>query len=305
MINTLKIVVNNYMRSIKYRNFQFRPPETIKMTEDAFIRNDETAIYWLTAAGVMINSHGTILLIDPCISLASKNPSVSEVWNMKLLVLPPIYADQIKKVDAVLYTHADEDHLGTITLETLAKTGTKFYGTSFTCKELVKRGIPEGQCVSINTNDQFSIGDINITATPADHAWQLEKPESEYDWYYSLSDCCGFKFKTSDGVIWIPGDSLLQSTHLTMKDADVVFIDFSEDDWHFGRRGGIRIFNALKKADMIVYHCGTFYAPNLGRCNANPFDVINELNDPSRLKVLAPGEKYVLKKGINKSGLMF
>lgn len=40
-------------------------PATIKLTAADFTAREDTAIYWLGNAGIMINSHGTTIMIDP------------------------------------------------------------------------------------------------------------------------------------------------------------------------------------------------------------------------------------------------
>jgi L-ascorbate metabolism protein UlaG (beta-lactamase superfamily) len=273
---------------------QYAAPASIPITREAFADQDETALYWLSSAGVLVNARGTILLVDPVLSLVSQNPPVSEERNLELLVLPPLDPHQIPRVDGVLYTHTDADHLGPLTLQVLASTGVRFFGTGFTCAFMIQAGVPAEQCSAHAPGDRFWINDVEVLVTTADHGWQVERPE-EFDWHFAPEDCCGFKIKTRDGIVWIPGDTLLQGVHFGMTDADVVFLDIGNDKWHFGRSAAARLFNHLKDAEMIVYHCGTFYAPDKDYCNADPADILPLLNDPSRLKILAPGEKYRLR----------
>ena len=44
---------------------QAMPEKVIKINEDAFLPTRQTEIRWLGNAGIMINSHGTTLMIDP------------------------------------------------------------------------------------------------------------------------------------------------------------------------------------------------------------------------------------------------
>ena len=75
-------------------------PRTIFMTEKDFQPIDETRIYWLSSAGVMINSHGTTLMIDPLL----------EGFDLPLLVEMPILPKDVPSLDGVLITHCDNDH---------------------------------------------------------------------------------------------------------------------------------------------------------------------------------------------------
>jgi len=67
----------------------------------------------------LINARGTILLIDPLISLIERDgEQVAEIGHRFNISLP-IRAEQVPRADVVLYTHADDDHLGLPTAETL------------------------------------------------------------------------------------------------------------------------------------------------------------------------------------------
>ncbi len=131
-----------------------------------------------------------------------------------------------------------------------------------------------------------------ITLTPAFHPHQLFN--RDFEDYFKPEDCCGYRITTQDGVIWIPGDSLLMNEHLEMKDIDLLFIDFSNNASHFGLDFAIGLANVHSTADLVMYHWATCYGPDHDWCNADPAQAIPRLRRPERLHILAPGEKYVL-----------
>lgn len=49
-------------------------------------------------------------------------------------------------------------------------------------------------------NDTFSVGPLNVTLTPADHAWQNAFPRAA-DRVFQKEDFCGFWLDTPDGTI--------------------------------------------------------------------------------------------------------
>ncbi len=69
---------------------QMVAPVTRRMTADDFENKDGTSIYWLGGGGAMINSRGTIIMIDP----------VLEGFDMPLLIETPILPQEVPKVDA-------------------------------------------------------------------------------------------------------------------------------------------------------------------------------------------------------------
>ena len=276
-----------------FEKYQAKAPETIELPPNYFEDGGETAVYWLSAAGVLVNSHGFNIMIDPLLSIISDDPAIGETSEM-LMTAPPIMATQVEKLDAVLYTHTDNDHLGPITAKELMKTGAQFHGPPYVINELSRLGLAEGRGFSHKPGETFDLGNLEITLTPAFHPHQLFK--TDFESYFKPEDCCGYKIKTQDGVVWIPGDSLLMNEHLQMKDIDLLFIDFSDNASHFGLDFSIGLANVLETSDMIPYHFATFYGPDHDWCNADPGKAIPRLRQPERLHILAPGEKYVLHK---------
>ena len=275
--------------------YQARAPEPYKMTKTDFEICDDTGIYWLTGASVFINSHGTKILIDPVLSLSATNPSISEIDDILQYVNPPIFASEIQNLDAVLYTHADTDHMGPITVNTLKEIGVTFHGTPYVKDKLIEMGVSEKQIISHDIQDSFCIGDVIIQMTLAYHPWQLDFPEQNL-YVYQLSDCCGFKLYTPDGVIWVPGDSRFLPEHLENEDVDLLFMDFEDNNpiHHFGVEKALKIVNHLSKADIIMYHWGTYYAPDKCWFSADPASVRDQIINNSRFIEPHPGERIVL-----------
>ena len=84
------------MREIyKNEKGQAVAPETIKFGKEAFEKIDNTQIRWLGGAGIMINSRGTNIMIDP----------VLEGFDMPLLYKNPIAPQNVAGLDAYLVTH--------------------------------------------------------------------------------------------------------------------------------------------------------------------------------------------------------
>ena len=67
---------------------------------------------WLGIAGMLVNARGTNLFIDPLLSLVEKDGRPYNEGVLVMIVPLPIEARVIPRVDGVLYTHADYDHLG-------------------------------------------------------------------------------------------------------------------------------------------------------------------------------------------------
>jgi len=270
---------------------QATAPPTVFLPADWRMDHGETSVRWLSAAGVLINCHGTNILIDPLLSVISDDPAIGETSEM-LLTAPAILADEVGKVDGVLYTHADNDHLGPVTAAVLIQGGSPFHAPAGIILELKTMGLRDGQGFAHKPGDTFRIGCMEITVTPAFHPHQLSSPD--FTDYYGPEDCCGFRISTPEGIIWVPGDSLLMNEHLEQKDIDLMFIDFSDNVWHFGLDCAIGLANVHETAELIAYHFGTFNGPDHNWCNADPEQARLRLRSPERLHVQAPGQKYIM-----------
>lgn len=278
---------------------QARPPRTVPIESSAFERREETAVYWLGEAGVLINSRGTIILIDPVISripdsILPDHGWLSEINGNRFLIDLPIEAAHIGRLDAVLYTHSDDDHMGMLTAPMLRPTLCDYHATAETARKLIGLGVPAGRINIHPKLDRFQIGCVEVAMTIANHPWQSSLPEAFHGWHYTEDDCTGYKLATPDGVVWAPGDSLLMDEHLQNRDVDLMFIDFSSDPFHFGTENAIRLANALPQAQMIAYHWGTLDMPDFPPQNADPYAVREFIDPPERLHILSAGEKYVL-----------
>ncbi|MDK1032416.1 MAG: MBL fold metallo-hydrolase [Planctomycetia bacterium] len=84
-----------------------------------FEQADSTLLTWLGMAGALINVRGTILLIDPLITLIEQDGETLCEGGHRLKISLPIEAADVPRADAVMYTHADGDHFVTLTAETL------------------------------------------------------------------------------------------------------------------------------------------------------------------------------------------
>lgn len=266
-----------------------------RLDRGSFERSGETALWWLTNAGFLINSRGTVLMIDPAISLDPDNPGTSET-GMRLLVALPVEASEVPRLDAVLYTHADEDHFAAATARELVPTGAVFVGPPPVAAELGKLGVPKGRRRTVEIGQAFSIGEVEITPTPADHPWQLRDPE-RFGEPWKPADCCGYLVSTPDGTIWNPGDTRLTDDHVQMQGVDVLLLDVSRNEYHLGVDNAARLANILDVPHIIPHHYGTYDAPDHPAYNGDPAEVADKVRDAEqRFHMLAPGERFVVRR---------
>jgi len=269
-------------------------PKTIPVMQEAFKQIEETSITWLAGASFLINARGTIILIDPVLTTQPDDSRMSET-GLKLLVDNPISARVIPKVDVVLYTHSDDDHLAAETAKILSKLTPTFIGPPPVFEKLAKLNINPKNSVTCRTGDIYKFGEATIEIVPADHPWQL-LDLAKFGKPFRLGDCCGFIVTTPDARSYFPGDTRLMEEHLAIKDLDVLALDASVCTYHLNHYNAVVLANTMKNALLIPFHYGTYDEPDSLALNGDPEDIITHVNNGyNRFRYFAPGRSLKMK----------
>lgn len=269
------------MNILKNEKGQALAPKSIPIRKDSFKSDNQTAIYWLGGAGIMIHSHDTNIMIDP----------VLEGFDIPLLYEVPILSQDVPNLDAVMITHIDNDHFSRPTCLHIKDVCQIYHAPNYVADVMKEEGYPVEKH---DIGDSFTINDMQATLTKAKHNWQNGSKKWQYR-YWEEKDYCGYWLDTVDGTIWLPGDSRLLEEHLHMPEPDVILFDFADNEWHITLDGAIKLANTYPNADLICIHWGSVDSPDMTPFNGNPEDLVERIVFPERIKVLAPGEKYVLK----------
>lgn len=260
-----------------------RAPNTMFFKEEAFEKSNDTIIRWMGVGAAMINSRGTCIMIDPML----------KDENMPMLIDFPIKVDEIPFLDGMLVTHIDRDHYSLPTCLALKDRCKKFHSTQYVATEMKNDGI-DGSGHDIG--DRFSIGCIDVLVTPADHCWQNEDKRFKDKRIYVPEDYCGFYLNTPDGSFWTIGDSKLMEEQLHYPEPDMIFFDFSNDNFHITLEGAFKMAETYPNSELVLIHWGSVNRPDIDACNANPMDLLENVVNPSRVKIVAPGEPIKLKR---------
>lgn len=264
------------------KNYQARAPKTQLFGTRAFGTSKATTIRWLGFAGFFVNSRGTTFMVDP----------VLEGFDMPVLIDFPITAKAVPHLDAVLVTHADNDHFSVPTNLDLKGATSVFHSTVYVDSLMQNMGLPAlGHAIG----DSFTVGSVRVKLTLADHAYQNAYPGMSKRRFRN-EDACGFWIETPDGIIWAPGDSrLVANHHLTRPTPDAIFFDFSDSEWHFTFEGAVKIANAYPNTPLLLCHWGSVDSPDFAPFNGDPARLAKAISNPGRIRVLAPGEPFILK----------
>ncbi len=230
----------------------------------------------------MINCRGTIIFVDPLL----------KGFDMPLLIDMPIDPLEVPKADTVLLTHCDNDHFSKITCTELSNVCKSYHAPHYVAALVEELGIKaEGHDI----HETFKLGDVRITLTPADHAWQNESPKHKTR-EFKIEDYCGFWLDTPDGSIWVVGDSRLLQEQLEMPNPDVILFDISDGAWHIGFENAVKMADTYPDSIIIPWHWGSVNAPEWKEFNGNPEEFRDRVVNPERVHIMAPGECMSLNK---------
>lgn len=267
------------------QKYQARPPATRPFGKEAFAASSRTTLRWTGNAGFLINSRGTTVMIDPLL----------QGFDRPLLIDLPVATKDVPHLDAVLVTHSDNDHYSVPTLSDLARVTREIHSTVYAASLMREHGWPAH---GHDIGDVFEVGVLRVRVTPVDHAWQNARPNPPR--HFANEDACGFWIDTPDGTVWAPGDSRLMPEHLRMPAPDAILFDFSDNEWHFGLHGAAKLANAYPHTVLLLSHWGTVDAPDFKPFNGDPKQLEGLVVNPERMKLLAPGEPFVLSRVVTR-----
>lgn len=239
------------------KQYQAKAPPTQAFGKEAFEDIETTEIRWLGMAGFLVNSRGTTIMIDPLLG----------GFDMPVMIDFPIEAKQVPGLDAILITHSDNDHYSIPTNLDLKPVTREYHSTVYVDSVMKNEGLPS---YGHEIGDTFNIGEIKVSLTPADHAWQNDYPEFAEGRHWEQKDSAGFWIETPDGSIWATGDTRLMPEHLTMPTPDAILFDFSDSEWHFTLEGAVKLANAYPNTPLLLHHWRSVDAPDFPPFNADP-----------------------------------
>lgn len=261
-----------------------QPMQSQPIDPSLFAPRNDTVVVWLGMAGVMINTRGTVLLIDPLLTSVQRAPGVEDAETGHHMKLPwPIRARDVPRADAVLYTHSDGDHFGRTTAQTLGvRLSPRFVAPRpvLAWLEEMALSVP---LLEAREGQTIDIGPARVEITPALHDYPADYP-------FSRADCCGYLIHTPDGVIWHPGDTRLIDD-LRRYRCDVLFFDLADVDAHLGPRGSAELARTSGAKIVVPYHYATFDMPpgSWGGCRLE--DALPLMQGmPTKIAALEPGE---------------
>ena len=79
-----------------------------------------------------------------------------------------------------------------------------------------------------------------------------------------------------------------------MPSPDAIIFDFSDNSWHIGLQGAVKLANSYPNAALLLSHWGSVDAPDMDAFNADPDILYGLIVNPERIDKLAPGEALTI-----------
>lgn len=201
---------------------------------DMQVPEGNLAVFWLGGAAFVFKTPSQkIFYIDPYLS-----DSLDHYYSWKRLPLSPIFVKPADVVaDAILITHAHEDHLDPETLPTLAeKTKAVFTGPSMCIEKMNEWKFDPKRLIKMDRGDSRQIAGYKVTAVFAHH---------ESSAGAQCPDAVGYVIDFDGIIVYHTGDTL---AHPKLMDAKA----FAPDLVLPCINGGYGNMNQAEAADLVT-----------------------------------------------------
>ena len=156
-------ILRNYFK----RDVETNPTKDYVFTENNKQENDSILqVNWLGHAAVLFYKNGKYVLADP---MLGKRASPFTYMGPERFSAPPILAEDLPELEAVVISHDHYDHLDYETIKKIIAKTKYFYVPTGVKASLEYWGVPSEKIKEFSWWDTHIENGISITATPARH----------------------------------------------------------------------------------------------------------------------------------------
>lgn len=271
---------------------------TAKQILNTRLSDTQVGIWYLGQEGFLFRSGNSFLVTDPYLSDYVDRNCNRDGVNWQRLYAPPVEANELDFLNAVLCTHSHYDHADPDTLSKLANCNptAKFVIPAPEVDRISAYGIEKENIIPAVAFQSVKIGEFEIIPVPSAHE-TLQTDENGN--YYAL----GYLIRTRGKTFFHAGDMCMYDglvKSVKPYSVDVAFLPINGKDYFRTRDDIIGNFNCeeavlLAKeigADMLVPMHHDLYAVNRVR-PAHFVDAVETLDPFRKYHIFAPGELYI------------
>lgn len=259
------------------------------------LTEQQTALWYLGQEGFIIGHSGRYVAVDPYLSdYVDKNCCQYVEW--KRLYAPPIEANELDFLDAVLCTHTHYDHADpwTLTKIAAANENTKFIVPAPEVDVIASYGIDRDRIVPAYADKQIALDGFSIMPIPSAHEVFHTDAQGNYrELGYIIEDGINRVFHAGDMCMY---DGLAER----LCNINVSILPINGRDYFRNANDIIGNFDSAEavtlskiiKAELLVPVHHDLYEVN--KVNPAHFvDTLMTLNREQKYHIFMPGEKYI------------
>jgi len=217
-------------------------------------------VTWMGHSSALIELDGKKFLTDP---IWSDRSSPVSFTGPKRFFDPPLALNDLPPIDAVIISHDHYDHLDKHTVQHLATTGTRFIVPLGVGAHLESWQISEQQITELDWWESTSVGNHQITATPARHfsgRSMIMADRNKTLW-------CGFTVSGPDHNLYYTGDTAMfdgfKEIGKRLGPFDAVLVEVGAynklwADLHLGPEQAVQAVKEARGKLLIPVHWATF-----------------------------------------------
>jgi N-acyl-phosphatidylethanolamine-hydrolysing phospholipase D len=211
-------------------------------------------ITFINHASVLIQLDGTAILTDPIYTR-------SVGWIAPRMQRPGILIENLPRIDVILLSHNDYDHLSMRTLRKLRRRNqSAVFVPSGDAKYARKAGYTDVH--EMNHWDACELGGLQITCVPARHK------SNRMPLQRTKKLCCGYVVQKDDKAVYFAGDTGYGehfkeiASHFSLDVALLPIGAYKPYEWfreiHLNPQTAVQAFIDLKAKLFVPIHWGTF-----------------------------------------------
>jgi L-ascorbate metabolism protein UlaG (beta-lactamase superfamily) len=235
-----------------------------ELTADDQPATDDVQLWWLGQAGFALRHRGLVILVDPYLSDGLARKYAGTQFPHRRLHPPPVDPARLRRVAAVLHTHAHTDHLDPDTVAAVRVANDPVFVAPRARRDVaLARRVPVDRLVALDAGETSDLDGVRVTALPAAHEELTRDDTGAHHFLGYVIEIGGVRVYHSGDCVPYPGQAEL----VAELQVDVALLPVNGRDAHRlgnGVPGNFTVDEAVDLchragvAALVCHHFGLF-----------------------------------------------